>query len=474
MTALTTEPQVCDDGTLDDAIIVVFGATGDLAARKLLPAIANLMGRTGSHVSLIGVGRSALSDDALRSKLAPSASAASRVGGSVVRYVGGSYADDRTFAALRQAIDEADGDAGRQVILYLSVPAEAFPPIIDGLTRAGLHRCGGPLPRLVIEKPFGHDQASSAQLQQTVERSFEAEQVLRVDHYLGKDGMWDLLAMRLGSTIFEPVWNRNWVDHVQITVAETHGVGHRASFYESTGATRDVLQNHVLQLLALTMMDLPLRMDAEHVHAEKLKLLQSVSSFLPEEVPHRAVRGRYARSRRAETYVAARLDIDSPRWAGVPCFVRTGKRLTAGFAEVVVQFRTPPDLSVMSRSGRALQPNQLVVRLQPEEQISLGFSSTSPGDAYALQSQSMVYHRGTDADAVPTDPYERLLRDAVIGDRTLFVEPAEVLQSWRIIDPLTEAFDHGLAPMREYRPGSWGPRAADALIAPLGRSWRNG
>ena len=456
------------------ASIVIFGASGDLASRKLLPALRELSDQGMLHpcTRLIGVGRSELTDDAWQDL----------VGHPVLcrdsRWVTGDYTDPATYERLGQRLVEADeaGCAGNR-LFYLSVPPDLFCPIARCLGEEGLDSSGhgGEFTRIVIEKPFGTDRASARELDDGLHAVFDESQLFRIDHYLGKETVQNVLALRFANAIFEPLWNRNYVDSVQLTVAEDTGVGHRAGFYDQAGALRDIVQNHALQVLALTAMEGPAAMTADGIRDEKVKVLNAVHSVSAPD----AVRGRYAgyagtddvpASSTTETYVAMRLHIDNWRWAGVPFYLRTGKRLAHRATEVVLRFRSAPHLPFAPQQVDTLEPNQLILRIQPDEGICLTFGAKEPGPAFEVGTVAMEMTWAEEFAEHPADAYERLLYDALVGDATLFIRADEVDAAWRIVEPLLDAWG-STEPPDEYEPGSWGPACADELLAHDGRSW---
>ena len=480
-------------------VLVIFGASGDLTKRKLVPAIGRLAQhkRLPAEFAVVGVARSAMTDEEFcRNVLGEDVASAWPESGEVSRYVAGGYDDPATYARLREVLDELDAARGTRGsrLFYLATPAQAFTPIVNMLAESGLNQPGSPegFTRIVIEKPYGRDEHSAEVLDAQVHAAFAEHQVFRIDHYLGKETVQNVLALRFANAIFEPIWNRTWVDHVQITVAETLGVGTRGGFYEHAGAMRDIVQNHVLQVLALSLMEPPASFDAEAVRDEKVKLLRSVRKPTTAQVPQDAVRGQYTRGgtreelmpgyrdeqgvdplSRRETYAALRLYVDNWRWAGVPFYVRTGKRLPHRLTEVVLQFQRPPHLPIRADQARELAPDALILRIQPDEGITLRFGAKVPGHSFKVRSASMEFSYGATFREESPEAYERLLLDALIGDTTLFIRSDEVEQCWRIVDPIIEVWenDNGHVPM--YEASSWGPVEADRLIEQDGRLWRN-
>jgi glucose-6-phosphate 1-dehydrogenase len=485
---------------------VLFGASGDLAARKIYPALAHLLadGALPEPFVLIGVARTKWREDEFRERFRKAGveagldpAALSRLDEIVCqcRYVAGDYGDDATFSRLAEVLADADaaGAAGNRLYYLATIPA-LFSVVADALGRHGLARPGpgGSFARLVVEKPFGTDLESAWRLDEDLHRSFGEDQIFRIDHYMGKETVQNLLALRFANAIFEPVWNRRYVDHVQVTVAESLGVEHRGSFYEGAGALRDIVQNHVMQVLSLTMMEPPVTVDATSIRDEKVKLLRSI--VIPDawEAVERAVRGQYGpgvvegepvRGYReepgvspestTETFVALRLEVDNWRWAGVPVFARTGKRLARRATEVAMVFQRVPHLAFASSLVRELRPDALVLRIQPEEGISVRFGAKVPGPTFRLRSVAMDFsYRETFGGESP-DAYERLLLDAMVGDATLFIRTDEVLQAWKVVAPFQQAFTSGLVPLSGYAAGTMGPVEATRLIEHSGRQWHD-
>ncbi|HEX2040431.1 MAG TPA: glucose-6-phosphate dehydrogenase [Acidimicrobiales bacterium] len=489
-----------DERRAPPCVLVVFGASGDLTARKLMPALAALADdrRLPPAFAVVGVARTELSDDDFRRRMLeavekPSAAWENLVSG--FRYVAGDYTEGETFERLRQVLEEVDrerGTAGNRVYYLATVP-QVFAEVAGALSAHGLSRpqADGAFVRIVVEKPYGRDLASAQTLDVAMHDAFEESQIYRIDHYLGKETVQNVLALRFANAIFEPIWNRRYVDHVQITVAESLGVGHRGGFYESAGALRDIVQNHVLQVLALTVMEPPATVDAKGIRDEKVKALRAVDVLSTDEVPSEVVRGQYDpgwvngeevlgyRSEegvdpasRVETYVAMRLRVDNWRWAGVPFYVRTGKRLPKRVTEVAMEFHDVPHLPFGARESRGLGPNALVLRIQPDEGITLRFGAKVPGQTFRVRTVSMDFSYGAAFLEETPEAYERLLLDAMVGDPTLFIRTDEVEQAWRVVAPLLEAWEDPQLPLARYAAGTWGPREADRLLLQDGRRWR--
>ncbi len=480
--------------------LVIFGASGDLTARKLLPALERLTayGALPAEVVLVGVARTAMTDEEFGTYCRSAVDGADNPRWAeltgTARYVAGDYDDPATYARLAEVLDDADrvhGTAGGRVY-YFATPPRLFGPIAVSLGKAGLGTPPGPgFVRAVIEKPFGWDEASARELYADLTTAFTEEQIFRIDHYLAKETVQNLLALRFANSVFEPIWNRTWVDNVQITVAETLGVGSRGGFYETTGAMRDIVQNHVLQVLSLFLMEPPTSFHAEAIRDEKVKLLRAIRTLDEEDqIATNAVRGQYTRGgtreelmpgyreepgvdplSSTETFVALRLAIDNWRWTGVPVFVRTGKRLPARVTEVAIQFRRPPQLPLFPGSDGGLEPDALIVRVQPDEGVSLRFGAKVPGHAFRVQKASMDFsYESFEQQSI--DAYERVILDALIGDPTLFIRADEVGRSWRIVDPVLRYWAAQAQPIPLYQAATWGPPEASGLITREGRSWR--
>ena len=481
--------------------LVIFGASGDLTSRKILPALANLAdrGRLSEEFTVIGVARTEWSDEDFRKAAlqdVPNAGPRWRRLVERFRYVAGEYASTETFDRLKGLLAEADhsyGTSGNRVYYLATIPS-AFAMVAEALAKEGCNVPGegGEFARLVVEKPYGRDLASALSLDAAVHTAFEEDQIFRIDHYMGKETVQNVLALRFANAIFEPIWNRRYVEQVQITVAESLGVEHRGGFYETAGALRDIVQNHVMQVLALTLMEPPTGMDAQHIRDEKVKLLKAVDIPTPDEAVDKSVRAQYidgvvdqepvvayrkeegvATDSTIETYVALRLRVENWRWAGVPIYVRTGKRLPARVTEVALQFHSVPFLAFEGALARQLRPNTLILRIQPNEGISLHFGAKVPGEEFRVQSVAMDFqYDSAFADTGEADGYPRLLHDAMCGDATLFIRTDEVEQAWRIVDPYLEAWSEPGGGLHFYNAGTWGPHIADLLLERSGDSWR--
>jgi glucose-6-phosphate 1-dehydrogenase len=486
-------------GRTPPCALVIFGASGDLTARKLLPALGRLAadGALAPEVTLIGVARTAMTDDEFRSRCRQAMQASGpRVDQLITgaRYVAGDYDDSATYTALEQLVTELDrhhGTDGNRVY-YLATPPRLFGSIAVRLGAAGLDKpSASGFVRLVIEKPFGWDEQSARELYAEISSVFAEEQVFRIDHYLAKETVQNLLAVRFANAIFEPIWNRTWVDNVQITVGESIGVEDRGGFYETAGAMRDIVQNHVLQMLSLFLMEPPTSFHPEAIRDEKLKLLRAIRPFAGEQdITRRAIRGQYARGgtredpmpgyreepgvdpvSSVETFVALRLDIDNWRWAGVPVYARTGKRLPQRITEVAIAFQRPPQLPLFP--GSDPEPDALLLRVAPNEGLSIRFGAKVPGRSFHVRQASMDFAYGEGFPHGSAEAYERVIFDALLGDPTLFIRADEVGRSWRIVDPIIEYWAASSDPIPLYQAGTWGPREANDLVAADGRRWRH-
>jgi glucose-6-phosphate 1-dehydrogenase len=482
--------------------LVIFGVTGDLSRKKLIPAVYDLANRglLPPGFVVLGFARRDWGDGDFESLALAAAKKGARTPwredvwqrlAGQFQFVPGSFDDDAAFDNLATTLDdlrERNGIPGNAAF-YFSIPPAAFPLVLTQLARTGMadNAKSGGWRRVVVEKPFGNDLKTALSLNQLVDEVFTPQDVYRIDHYLGKETVQNILALRFANSLFEPVWNSKYVDSVQITMAEDVGIGTRAAFYDSAGAARDVLQNHLLQLLALVGMEEPTSFDPNEIRAEKLKVLKAIS--LPRDIAQGSVRGQYLQGwvagERAvgyleekdipsdsttETYVAVRLGIQNRRWAEVPFFVRVGKRMPRRVTEIAILFKRAPHLPFDPADVEMLGNNQLVIRVQPDEGVVLKFGSKVPGTTMEVRDIAMDFQYGEAFTESSPEAYERLVLDVLVGDRTLFPDAAEVEQSWRVIDPLEAAWAD--TKPEPYRAGEWGPRASDEMLAREGRSWR--
>jgi glucose-6-phosphate 1-dehydrogenase len=483
---------------------VVFGATGDLAHRKLYPAVASLAARNylPRKTAIVGVSRTRMSDEDFATEVRNAVEkadsgrqAALDERGIHYRYINGSFDDEETFRQLATVLTDCDkryGTSGN-ALFYLATIPQLFGKVAAGLGKAGLTKeAPGCFRRIIVEKPFGRDLASSQALDEELHRHFREHQIYRIDHYLAKETVQNILALRFTNTIFEPIWNRRYVDHVQITVAEDLGVEHRGTFYEQSGALRDIVQNHLLQVLALTAMEPPASFDANAIRDEKVKALRSIRPLQADNLVRFVVRGQYsrgeiggvdvpayrdeegvARDSAVETYLALELEVDNWRWAGVPFYLRTGKRLPHRVTEVALRYKQVPFLPLPASAVDSVEPNTMVLHIQPDEGITLEFAAKVPGSPFRVRGVELDFRYGRAFAEVAPEAYERVLGDAFLGDATLFIRGDEVDQAWRIVQPLIDAFDAGSVPLSFYPAGTWGPREADELLAQsYGDTWR--
>src|SRR5882762_631033 len=486
--------------------VILFGASGDLAKRKVIPAMYDLAQHNslGERYAIIGFARTPMTDESFRATIGEAAKTISEVGpidpakwndfSSNLYYSAGEYGDLNSYAQLAKRLVEIDKEKklGGNRLFYLSTPPEVYPDIVEQLGRAGLAKPSNPNSwvRIIIEKPFGRDLASARELNKIVLDVFEEKQVYRIDHYLGKDTVQNLLVLRFGNGIFEPLWNRNYVDHVQITAAETLGVERRGGFYETAGALRDMIQSHVLQLTSLTAVEPPASFDATAVRNEKLKVLQSIRPYNLEMVAQSVVRGQYAPgsvngakvagyrdepgvnpNSRTETFVAMRVLIDNWRWAGVPFYLRTGKRLAKRTTEIMIQFRCAPHMVFREKE---IEPNRLVLNIQPDEGVSVSFVAKRPGTEMNIGSVIMDFKYKEGFGEPPRSAYATLVNDCLRGDATLFDRGDSVEAAWSLVDPILDVWSAArTGKVPTYPAGTWGPKESDQLLERDERQWYN-
>src|SRR6266700_1300225 len=490
-------PQPC--------IVVIFGATGDLTHRKLIPALYNLAadGDLPPAVAIVGFARREKSDEEFRSELEKATREFSR---QVVRdeiwrtfsqsifYHQSEFGDEAGYKTLAKRLDQIDKECGTRGnrLFYFAAAPDQFEPILKYLKAAGLNETRkGSWARVIVEKPFGTDLASARELNRIVRNSFAEEQTYRIDHFLGKETAQNILVLRFANAIFEPLWNTRYIDHLQITAAETLGVEARAGYYEKAGALRDMVQNHLLQLLCLVAMEAPTDLSADSIRDEKVKVVRSLRRYRVDDIAKLVVRGQYTSGAinaenvpgyreeekvdpksETDTYVALRLSVDTWRWSDVPIYLRVGKRLPKSATEISVHFKKAP-MVLFNRDSTEHDQNVLVIRIQPDEGISLRMMAKIPGTSLRIEPVKMDFHYGTSFGKASPEAYERLLLDAMSGDATLFARRDEVEEAWAFIDTIEQAWTGKDAPPLTFYPaGSWGPEEADELLARDGRAWR--
>jgi glucose-6-phosphate 1-dehydrogenase len=482
--------------------LIIFGVTGDLARKKLMPAVYDLANRglLPPGFGLVGFARRDWVDQDFAQVVHDAVAQYARTPfdedvwkqlAEGIRFVQGEFDDDNAFAELKSTLAELDRSRGTKGnhAFYLSIPPKSFPQVTEQLRRSGLaDEVDGAWRRVVIEKPFGSDLKTARELNNVVESVFPPDSVFRIDHYLGKETVQNILALRFANNLYEPIWNANYVDHVQITMAEDIGVGGRAGYYDGIGAARDVIQNHLLQLLALTAMEEPVSFNATDLRAEKEKVLSAIK--LPADLSHSTARGQYGSGWQGgekvvgfldedgmnpdsltETFAAIRLDIGTRRWAGVPFYLRAGKRLGRRVTEIAVVFKRAPQYLFADSQTSALGQNALVIRVQPDEGVTIRFGSKVPGAGMQVRDVTMDFGYGHAFTEASPEAYERLILDVLLGDPPLFPRHEEVELSWKILDPIEEYWATQGQP-EQYKPGTWGPSSADELLARDGRVWR--
>ena len=499
--------------------LVIFGASGDLAKLKLIPACYELAkeGLLSEKFSLIGYGRKSIPDAEFRAicreSIQKNSRSAKKNGGKIdeaiwkrlenaIYFHTGAYDEPEPYGKLCEKLKQIDKDHGTagNRLFYISTPPEAFAPIVTNLHKSGCavrHANKNPYQRVIIEKPFGHDLASAKALNSACLGALGEEQIYRIDHYLGKETVQNLMVLRFANSLFEPIWNYKYIDHVQITVGETVNADDRAGYYDNSGALRDMVQNHIFQIMALIAMEPPSALDAQAVRDEKVKVYRSIRQIRANQVDQFAVRGQYGvgtyndgkkdiitkgylnapgvkPGSRTETFAAIKVFIDNWRWSGMPFYIRTGKALPEKISEVVVRFRSPPMTLFQKQCESPVFPNDLVIKIAPEEGIALKMNGKVPGGQLNIKSVELDFLYSQAFHTEAPEAYERLIFDAMLGDQTLFIRGDEVEAAWTIIDPIEQGWQESKLPPQQYAPGSWGPQRSMDLIELDGRRWKQG
>jgi glucose-6-phosphate 1-dehydrogenase len=498
--------------------LVIFGASGDLAKLKLIPACYELAneGLLPEKFALVGYGRKSIADEEFRKtcleSIRKNARSVKKNGGNVdekiwkrlegsIYFHTGGYDEPEPYAKLCERLKQIDQQHGTQGnrLFYISTPPEAFAPIVTNLAKSGCavrHANNAPYHRVIIEKPFGHDLATAKALNAACLTALGEEQIYRIDHYLGKETVQNLMVLRFSNAIFEPIWNYKYIDHVQITVSETVNADDRAGYYDNSGALRDMVQNHIFQIMALVAMEPPSALDAQAIRDEKVKVYRSIRQIKPTHVDQFAVRGQYAAgtyhdgkkevttngylhaegvkpTSRTETFAAIKVFIDNWRWSGMPFYIRTGKALPQKMSEVIVRFRMPP-MTLFQKSSANVESNDLVIKIAPEEGISVKMNGKVPGGSLNIKPVELDFNYQEAFKKEAPEAYERLIYDAMLGDQTLFIRGDEVEAAWTIIDPIEHGWAESKNLPQQYAPGTWGPQKAMDLIELDGRRWKHG
>ncbi|WGS64189.1 glucose-6-phosphate dehydrogenase [Marinitoga aeolica] len=486
--------ELCEDPTPDPAGIIIFGASGDLSFRKLFPSIFKLFkNRKLVNFYILGVGRTNYSDEDFREKIRESLGNNELISKFLnhVYFLSGNYDNDELYLNLKNRLENLNNKHNTKdnKLFYFATPPNIYLSIIRHLGKFELTKENENYSRIIIEKPFGRDLETAQKLDFELHRYLNENQIYRIDHYLGKETVQNILMMRFANIVFEPIWNYKYIDHIQITVAEDLGVENRVGYFENTGLLRDMFQNHILQLLTLIAMEPPASLDADMIHDEKIKILKSVRPFDIENLNDFIIRGQYTKgiinneekssyieeigkTSTTETFLAAKLLIDNWRWSGVPFYIRTGKRLKKKVSEVAIVFKDVPHSIFSNFYPVKIEPNALVIRIQPDEGFNLILQAKQPGSKICINTLSMEFKYRNFFDYEPQDAYERLILDALLGDQTLYVRNDVMEESWKLVTPVLEYWENNNDGIYYYPSGSWGPKEADILIEKDGRKWR--